>query len=525
MAIMHPKKVWKFNSKSEMILYNALKEQLPDSYEVYYSVAWYDNVDGSRLNSESDFIIVDQSKGYICIEVKGGVKYAKEDDMYIVYNEDGSIIPKRISAYEQAEKSMRYFKECYEDICGIQYKGVYGFAAAFPNYQMKEYAQKMFFRVPELTIDKDDLDNLYDKVRRIFLYWNNQNNNTSVLFVEQARKDLCNMFKRSYAIEASKGALIDIKNKELEMVNEVQENIIMLLQNYKTFAMKGAAGTGKSWIAYKMACKYAALENRKTLLLNKSSLLCEYFKNQFDITSLNNLELLSFDEYLKKNDITDYNNYDIKESDKYGVIIVDEAQDFDENEAFFIRSLLDSEETGRFYIFYDDSQNIYSNNLDKTIEKFMIDTKPYVLTENLRNTKNIYQWAKDRTRLGTATFSNQIDGPDPTNKVFRTTNQIVKHLSTVINTLVTKDEVPANFINIVVDDELYDEITGMDFEYKNELSNISDSFVGIFKTSEYKGLEANVIFYVHKFNSNYNFKYVGLTRARFFLYDIEFNEL
>ena len=214
----------------------------------------------------------------------------------------------------------------------------------------------------------------------------------------------------------------------------------------------------------------------------------------------------------------------IKESDKYGVIIVDEAQDFDENEAFFIRSLLDSEETGRFYIFYDDSQNIYNNNLDKTIEKFMIDTKPYVLTENLRNTKNIYQWAKDRTRLGTATFSNQIDGPDPTNKVFRTINQTVKHLSTVINTLVTKDEVPANFINIVVDDELYDEITRMDFEYKNELSNISNSFVGIFKTSEYKGLEANVIFYVHKSNSNYNFKYVGLTRARFFLYDIEFNE-
>ena len=73
MAIMHPKKVWKFNSKSEMILFNSLKEQLPDSYEVYYSVSWYDNLDGSRINSESDFIIVDQSKGYICIEVKGGV--------------------------------------------------------------------------------------------------------------------------------------------------------------------------------------------------------------------------------------------------------------------------------------------------------------------------------------------------------------------------------------------------------------------------------------------------------------------
>lgn len=525
MAIMHPKNVWKFNSKSEKILYEKLKEQLPDSYEVYYSVTWYDNVNGARLNSESDFIIVDKSKGYICIEVKGGIKYAKEDDKYVVYNEDGSIIPKYVSAYEQAEKSMRYFKDCYENINGIQYKGVYGFAAAFPNYQMKDYAQKMFFQVPDITIDKDDLNNLYDKIRRIFLYWNNKNNIASVLFVEQSRKDLCNMFKRSYAIEASKGALIELKNKELELINKVQDNIILLLQNYSTFAMKGAAGTGKSWIAYKIACKSAMLDNRKTLLISKSKLLCDYFRKQYDIRECSNLHLLSFEEFLKVKQIDNYNDYEIKETDKYGVIVVDEAQDFNEEEAFFIRCLLNSEESGKFHIFYDDSQNIYGNCLDKTINKFMISSKPYVLTENLRNTKNIYEWAKERTGLGTITFSNQIDGPEPTNKIFRTINQIVKHLNSVIATLTTKDEIPMEFINIVVDDELYDQMSGMDFPYENKLANHGEKFIGIFKTSEYKGLEANVIFYIHKTNSNYNYKYVGLTRARFFLYDIEYNEI
>ena len=38
-------------------------------------------------------------------------------------------------------------------------------------------------------------------------------------------------------------------------------------------------------------------------------------------------------------------------------------------------------------------------------------------------------------------------------------------------------------------------------------------------------MESNVIFYVHDKNANNNYKYVGLTRARFFLYDIEYDEL
>ena len=87
MAIMHPKFVFKFNTLSEEKLYYALKSQLSDNYEVFYSVTWYSkNTDGKRINSESDFIIVDREKGFLCIEVKGGTRYAHENDKYIVYN-------------------------------------------------------------------------------------------------------------------------------------------------------------------------------------------------------------------------------------------------------------------------------------------------------------------------------------------------------------------------------------------------------------------------------------------------------
>ena len=110
MAIMHPNYVYQFNSLSEKKLFESLKRQLSNDYEVFYSVVWYSKDDsGERINSESDFVIVDRNKGFICIEVKGGVKYVHENDKYIVYNADGDNIVKRISAYQQAENSMRYF--------------------------------------------------------------------------------------------------------------------------------------------------------------------------------------------------------------------------------------------------------------------------------------------------------------------------------------------------------------------------------------------------------------------------------
>ena len=70
----------------------------------------------------------------------------------------------------------------------------------------------------------------------------------------------------------------------------------------------------------------------------------------------------------------------IDNSKKYGVIIVDEAQDFSPEEAVFIRTLLYDDSNSEFYVFYDDEQNIYGNNLDETLNNFLIDSKPYILS-------------------------------------------------------------------------------------------------------------------------------------------------
>lgn len=524
MAIMHPKNVLEFNNSTEKNFYISLKEQLPDEYDVYYSVTWYDKVENKRINSEADFIITHRTKGFLCIEVKGGSNIIHEDDKYKIIDNYGDVIyEKRISPHEQAEKSMRYFYNLYEETYNTKYNRIYGFMAAFPNFLIKQNSNSLFYQVSDTTIDYSDMKNLKKSIDNAFLYFG-QNIRISEITTEQDIKKLHDMFKRIYAVEASKGALIEAKEKELEKINEIEDNIINLLVNYKTFAIKGAAGTGKSWIAYKIALSSVTYRNKKVLLISKSNFLSEYFRTQYDISDLNRLDILSYNELLAKLQIkeNEININEISAINKYDIIIVDEAQDFNEEEAFFLRNLTLSENS-EFYVFYDDEQNIYENELDKTLKNFLIEDPPYILTENLRNTRNIYEWVKLKTKFAKQTFTNQIDGPDPKSLVLSTENQICRYINNTINTLTKKDEVPIQYIKIIIDDEIYDNFSNAnwDFKYKTDSYTKDEKYINIMKTSNFKGLESNVIIYVHNYNSNENFSYVGLTRARFYLYDIQ----
>lgn len=74
MAIMHPVDIENYTyTQTEKEMYIALRDQLPDKYQVFYSIRWFEtNEDNRRIDSESDFLVFDPSFGFITIEVKGG---------------------------------------------------------------------------------------------------------------------------------------------------------------------------------------------------------------------------------------------------------------------------------------------------------------------------------------------------------------------------------------------------------------------------------------------------------------------
>ena len=87
MAVMHPVDIENYDyTPTEKEMYYALKEQLPDKYQVFYSVRWFETVDNKRIDSESDFLIFDPSFGFIALEVKGGTGITVVDGTLVRYS-------------------------------------------------------------------------------------------------------------------------------------------------------------------------------------------------------------------------------------------------------------------------------------------------------------------------------------------------------------------------------------------------------------------------------------------------------
>ena len=537
MAIMHPESIIA-NSHvySEVKFYNALKEQLSDKYHVFYSVRWYTVTEGIREDSECDFLIFNPDYGFLCIEVKGGNAIDVVDGKWKISDSYGGRILEK-SPYEQAEQSMRFFKKYFEDELEIQFAGVYGSAVAFPNYVVN---RPLAVNCPlEITLDLNDMANLQTKIVELFRFYRGKRHGTNSFFAPDMQKKFINLINKRIALSISAGALIEDKNRELIEINHIQEAIIDLLSHYPKAFIVGGAGTGKTWIGIKKI-KRCLLSDKKALYLCYNKALAEMVRNLFE----NKVDCFNFDSLMFKilkdealyahemNGNKEYAELLLNKSNlpKYDLIIVDEGQDFTDDWAFCVNLFL--REEGSLYVMYDESQNIFQR---KFAEKFYIDTPPFVLRYNIRNTANIYRYAQDKTNLGLDTIASQIEGVETDYRKFNNKNYLISFIDTIINKLVNKEGVAKNKIIILSDKKKENsELKEVEIIGGCRINDYYDGDIDCIKyrtVQSFKGLEADVIIFINHTYKNEpltekkrTILYTALTRARFFLYCIDYEK-
>lgn len=538
MANMYPNNIENYNyTQSEKVFYNILKNKLSDKFTVFYSVTWYTEENNIRVNSECDFLIFHPSYGYITVEVKGGSYLKKINEEWRLYdnsNIEGYRVLKR-SPFKQAEESMHYFKKYYEEQFGYFYKGIYGFAVAFPFYCVED---DLGPEAPKkLIIDFSDMDLIEKKIFEIFDYWKGQNHNF-ISFSSEQQVQFLNMVNKRISISAAAGSLIEIREKQLNEINRVQDNYLDFIANYRQAFIVGGAGTGKTWMAIKKA-KIEASKGYKVLFLCYNSALLEYIKNILlplgvdcytfysvvhKIVGFNNyMKLINNSKELKG--VSDYFDkcYNLPQ---YDTILIDESQDFTEEWAYCVRSLLKDEKMSYLYVFYDENQNIFGRDFGNA---FMIDTPYFILKENLRNTSAIYKWIVNKTGLGAEEIPNTIEGVEPERISFKSNKTARKKIEDILRNLIKKEKVNNKSIVILSNRTLEKSI----FRGKQELgefkfiidNNIFNNNDIMYRTIQsYKGLESDVVIYInHKDNRDIdiNLQYVAFTRARFYLYVID----
>lgn len=525
MANMHPKNISEYMpTDSERIVYQELKNQLPDSIDVFYSVSWTSYQAGHLEKSEADFIVVDPEHGFLCLEVKGGNGIRIEDKTWYLSDAIYGERKLSMSPFDQAEKNMYYFKSVFSNRYNAKYSGIYAAGVVFPFYPIGEDVE-LSNRHRTCTIDSRDLNKLHDRIKRIFRLWGGSAYGRRY-YPKSQHKAFLELVRDKIAISAAAGALVRYKDKELDVINRVQDGYVHFLTNVKQFYVRGCAGTGKTWIAMKMAQREAEVEGRKVLFVCASKLLAEtvrgYIGETVEVNDISTIfgRTVSNIEVGVESLIEEDGSTETKIAKQYDSVFVDEAQDFTSEWATLIRSLLKDKNESRFGVFFDDVQVLREESFG---DGFGIDGLPYLLRENIRNTANIYKWTAEKTNLGTDVITNPVEGPSPITEMVNEAGQLTMIFERLFRRYLEEEYLSNTSLVILVDnqEEFFNAFPSGVAKWKffNGAPTAANE-ISVYSVDEFKGLEADVVIYLHTPNSSANMNYVAYTRAKFYLIEL-----
>lgn len=520
---MYPENLAEYHpTESERVIYEALRSQLPDTFEVFYSVQWSVWNNGTLQKSEADFIVTSPDYGYLCLEVKGGTGIRIKDNVWYVSDYQHGERKLKESPYDQAEKSMYYFKTRYSEVYNANYSGIFSAGVAFPFYSINENLSN---RNRESTIDCNDLNNLYPKIKKIFREWAGKSYGHRYYQKEQHRA-FVELIRKNIAVAAAAGSLVELKERQLAVINRVQDNYIYFLNNIRQFYILGGAGTGKTWIAMKMAKEESASHPNQVLCVCASPTLAKmaktYIKSSVDVLDIRTL----FSQISA--DISQYEQpfYQgissglLPNCKKYAAIFVDEAQDFTEEWAIVIRSLLQDPVESRLGVFYDDVQVLREDSFG---DGFAISTPPFLLRENIRNTQNIYSWAAETTNLGADVIANPVEGPTPSTEILDNCYQLTYRLETLLKEYLEDEHLPNSSLVILVENvdsflSLYPKGIAK-WLFVREFRGFKKEVL-VSSVEAFKGLESNMVIYIHSEATLQNVNYIAYTRAKYYLIEL-----
>ncbi len=398
MAIMIPEKPRNFEPASqEGLMFDALS-LLPEDYYVFHSFRITDTRERIFRESETDFVILNRFKGIICLEAKAGqVRY--EDGCWLY----GSGIPMHNGGpFNQASankyKLMSYISD--SNMAFVLGKCKFLHAVWFPSVSNDRL--KNMTLPPEgdktLVLTKEALDNPEEFINKIYALDLERHIETN-LSEKECKRLIREIFCPRFHVLPSASFEADLEKIVFHRLLNEQVGILDFLDEQKTAAVNGAAGTGKTMIAIEKARRHAAAGER-VLFLCFNAGLKDYLKETYAQEFVGYYTIAGFACKMCDTSTPDYDKLKSKleecylsENFPYKHVIIDEGQDFGSEiieETDIIQLIhdiiVDSDQEGTFYVFYDRLQMVQARKMPKFIDD--LDCK-LTLYRNCRNTENI----------------------------------------------------------------------------------------------------------------------------------------
>jgi len=540
-----PDNIEKFESYGEKLLFFKFKNNdLAQDYYVLHSV--FTNYHLNNVSGELDFLVLAPGKGFFAIEVKhGGVR--RERGEWIFQNRKGEITRKTRGPFSQVEgtkHSIRnYVLNAANDkrLSGRLSKILFTTGVAFTSM---EYDQVNFgpeaFSWQVLTKEGLRLP-ISQYIETLSKGWHNQYRNLKWYDVNESRpsvkdcEEVLKIIRGDFQIDYSEVNRISDNEKIIEEFTREQFNILNFTDFNERSLIQGQAGTGKTVLALELARRKIEENKRVGLFcfnqklgkkLNASlyaidgSQETNSYANTLHKYLMRNVSNLSgghedgsifFKEELPIEFLIQ--NENMKASEKFDILIVDEAQDLltDYYLEIFDWILKDGVKNGKWVMFGDfTNQAIYLNDPDNA--KKRLDGKSFFtnlppLRINCRNTKKIANHNTLLTGVKLPEFTGKTLAGKPINAKFpakskqgSTVIQIVKNL---LDTGVKKNQItllsPKNFKKTYLADSDYiDELKngGLQVSTIHSFKGLESVAIILFDFAEIQSSEAKRLLYV-----------------------------
>lgn len=454
--------------------------------------------------AEMDFLVITPSR-YIGLEVKGG-RVSCRDGRWWFTDRHGNENSKPESPLDQAKGATFALREFLKNKLPVKYFK-FGFATMFPDIDAS--ASTFGTEWGEIPIySKRDLERpISEFVNQVVQYWNSKRAGFDEI--------------SPYYAALIKDCILpdfDLKPTRIERYRELEQTINALTENQYSllkfaygvprFVVKGPAGSGKTFLALE-DCALAVGENKKTLYVCSRDGFLYYVKS---VVIPNRFTRLIGDNRFCACSMDSLANTNVR----YDLIVVDEAQDFMNQEKFLLLlcQLNGGVADGRFHIFYDDRQIVGYSQFDSTFLpwlKAQYSFVPLQLNQNCRNVSTIVQGTKYLTGIdaGEALVISNSGDPVGTAEFESNYDLVEKIILEVERLLLPEEGLEASDIVVLVDSrELYETLQSL-------VGNWSG--VRLCRIDDFKGQESEFAICVLGEGSGIfdpKTLYVGMTRAK-----------
>jgi len=432
------------SNTGERIVYKALKEQLPDDYIVryHYPACW--KTTGEHGNEylkdvEVDFIIIAPNRGVLFLEVKSSYGFDCEKGTWYRLGKDGSRTKTR-DPFDQVCGGMhRVIERLSDRIWGKKksdFPGLFGYLVVYPRAEVVGKFPESKDR--ELLVTKWDMPNLADRIEKAFLARGNISSGKK--FNVGVMNQVVEFFEDNCRIIQVYSADADEDIRKIEELTREQYNCFRYLLEFPRVTVSGPAGTGKTMIANWVANEFANRKN-KDGIKNRVLFLCfnqilEHWLRETRAEEDIEVEIRRYNSLCREHILKAGGNFNppsdsqkkdqfyaeeashmmeialnnLNESEKYDVIVVDEAQDFHENWWWCVQFLLKDPDKGNLYIFRDPKQAGLYGHGDKFPATGMY---PVELSVNCRNTQKINQYCGHVIKSEITSAEQMPEGVEP----------------------------------------------------------------------------------------------------------------